>query len=107
MLSRLAAIPGLHITEKVPLAQHTRFALGGPARLLADAATDQALIEAVSLARDAAGRAEYPLAIIGGGTNLVPDDEGFPGLVLRYAASKIRNEPNPPPRYNCPKLPNE
>src|SRR5712692_8399244 len=96
MLSRLAAIPGLHITQNAPLAQHTRFALGGPALLLADAATDQALIEAVSLARDATRRAEYPLAIIGGGTNLVPDDEGFPGLVLRYTAAKIQNEPKAP-----------
>src|SRR5712692_801043 len=89
MLTRLAAIPGLHIAQNVPLAQHTRFALGGPARLLADAATGAALMAGIETAR----RAEYPLAIIGGGTNLVPNDDGFPGLVLRYTASRIRNEP--------------
>jgi UDP-N-acetylmuramate dehydrogenase len=89
MLSRLAAIAGLQVSENVPLARYTRFALGGPARLMADASTESALITAIDVARGAG----YPLALIGGGTNLVAADEGFPGLVLRYTASQIRSQP--------------
>ena len=31
----------------------------------------------------------HPRALIGGGTNLVADDRGFPGVVLRYTAKTI------------------
>src|SRR5712691_11225327 len=90
MLSRLAAIAGLQVIEGASLAQYTRFAIGGSARLVVDASTESALVEAI----DAARRAEYPLALIGGGTNLIAADEGFSGLILRYTASQVRNEPS-------------
>src|SRR6476646_3252819 len=87
MLSRLAgvlnAIPGLKFTENVPLSSVTRFAIGGPARILTDASSEAALIAAL----DAVG--DNPHALIGGGTNLVADDRGFPGVVLRYTANRI------------------
>jgi UDP-N-acetylmuramate dehydrogenase len=87
MLSRLAAvlnaIPGLEFTENVPLSSVTRFAIGGPARILADASSKAALMAAL----DAVG--DNPHALIGGGTNLVADDRGFPGVVLRYTAKSI------------------
>jgi UDP-N-acetylmuramate dehydrogenase len=88
MLSRLRAIPGLEILENVPLARYTRFALGGPARVLADASADAALIAAIDALRDTS----TPWTLIGGGTNLVVADEGFPGVVLRYTANRIRIE---------------
>jgi UDP-N-acetylmuramate dehydrogenase len=34
------------------------------------------------------------LVVIGGGTNLIVSDEGFPGVVLRYSATAIRREGN-------------
>lgn len=83
MLSGLAAIPGLEFTENVPLSSVTRFAIGGPARILADASSETALIAAL----DAVKRT--PFALIGGGTNLVADDRGFPGVALRYTAKRI------------------
>jgi UDP-N-acetylmuramate dehydrogenase len=87
-MSRLAAvlneIPGLQCTENVPLSGVTRFAVGGPARILADASTEAALMAALDAARSS------PHALIGGGTNLVADDRGFPGVVLRYTASRIQ-----------------
>jgi UDP-N-acetylmuramate dehydrogenase len=89
MLARLrqelAAIPGLRVSENVPLSGLTRFAIGGPARLLVDAASEQALASALHALR-AAG---LPSALIGGGTNLVASDDGFPGAVLRYTADRI------------------
>ena len=77
MLARLAAISGLSCTPNAPLAQYTRFAIGGTACVLADASTEAALIAAVQAI-------EGPRALIGGGSNLVVADEGFPGVVLRY-----------------------
>src|SRR5689334_1715598 len=87
MLARLAAvlnqIPGLTCSENAPLSQLTRFAIGGPARILADASSEAALIAALNAVGD------VPHALIGGGTNLVADDRGFPGVVLRYTAKNI------------------
>src|SRR5512135_2447202 len=83
MLARLAAIPELECSENVPLSQVTRFAIGGPARILADASSEAALIAALDAVRGT------PHALIGGGSNLVADDRGFPGVVLRYTAKNI------------------
>jgi UDP-N-acetylmuramate dehydrogenase len=80
-----AALPNLQITENVPLRQLTRFAIGGPARLLMDASTEQALVSAFERIREA----QSPWALTGWGTNLLAADEGFPGVVLRYTAKKI------------------
>lgn len=88
MLSRLAAIPGIQCTENVPLSRLTRFAIGGPARMLADASSESALIAALEAIREA--KEPYALyTLIGGGTNLVADDRGFPGVVLRYTAKHV------------------
>ncbi|HEV8412323.1 MAG TPA: UDP-N-acetylmuramate dehydrogenase [Bryobacteraceae bacterium] len=61
----------------------TRFAIGGPARILADASSEAALRAALDVVRST------PHALIGGGSNLVADDRGFPGIVLRYTAKNI------------------
>jgi len=78
MLESLAAIPGLVCRENAPLQNYTRFGLGGPARVLADAATEEALRAAL----DAVHNDRH--ALIGGGSNLVASDVGFPGVVLRF-----------------------
>jgi UDP-N-acetylmuramate dehydrogenase len=81
----LAAIPGLQVSANVPLAQYTRFGLGGPAAVLAETRDPEAFAEAVRAAESAG----VPVAAIGGGSNLVVSDEGFQGLVLRYTADRI------------------
>ncbi len=80
MHSRLAAFPGLSVVENAQLSNFTRFSVGGPARFLADASTEQALDEALR----AINECGLPCAVIGGGTNLVVSDDGFPGVVLRF-----------------------
>jgi UDP-N-acetylmuramate dehydrogenase len=60
------------------LADFTTVRLGGPARAFARAETEDELIDAVRSA-DAAGE---PVLILGGGSNLVIADEGFPGTVV-------------------------
>jgi len=71
---------GLLVQEHIPLAPHTRFGLGGPARLFVDAWDADAFAEALAYAR-ASG---LPYVVLGGGSNLLVADSGFPGMVLRF-----------------------
>jgi UDP-N-acetylmuramate dehydrogenase len=85
MLFRLLAIPNLHFYVGASLAEHTRFEVGGQARILLDAGDENALME-VSRAIVESG---WPRVVIGGGSNLIVSDDGFPGAVLRYRESGI------------------
>jgi UDP-N-acetylmuramate dehydrogenase len=69
----------------VPLARCTTLRLGGPARAFVTAVTEGELIAHVRAA-DAAGE---PLLVLGGGSNLVVADEGFPGTVVHVATTGI------------------
>ncbi|GAA2785887.1 UDP-N-acetylmuramate dehydrogenase [Kitasatospora paracochleata] len=69
------------VEHDAPLAPLTTLRLGGPARRLVTATTDEEIVETVRAA-DAAGE---PLLVIGGGSNLVIGDAGFDGTVLRIA----------------------
>lgn len=60
------------------LAQYTTLGLGGPARDFVTATTDEGLMGAVRTA-DAASEA---VLVLGGGSNLVIGDQGFPGTVV-------------------------
>lgn len=65
------------------LAELTTARVGGPARSLVEATTEQEIIEAVRAA-DAAGD---PLLIVSGGSNLLIGDEGFDGTVVHIAST--------------------
>jgi len=65
--------------ENQPLAGFTTLGIGGPARWLVEAATEDDIAEAVQWA---AGRG-IDLFVLGGGSNLLVADRGFDGLVLR------------------------
>jgi UDP-N-acetylmuramate dehydrogenase len=65
--------------EFVPLAPLTSIGLGGPARFFATAASVEGLRASLTWARDR----DAPLFLLGGGSNVVFPDEGFPGLVLK------------------------
>ncbi|MGH9612360.1 MAG: FAD-binding protein, partial [Bryobacteraceae bacterium] len=88
MFSRLSGIPGLSVSENVPLKDLTRFGIGGPARLLVDASSEEGLAAAWAAVREVG----WPRALIGGGTNLIASDEGFAGAVLRFTANRIAVE---------------
>ena len=68
------------------LSAHTTLRLGGPAARWVTASSEAELVEAVSSA-DAAGE---PVLVLGGGSNLVVADEGFPGVVVEVATSGVR-----------------
>ncbi|WP_309124405.1 UDP-N-acetylmuramate dehydrogenase [Arthrobacter sp.] len=67
----------------VRLAELTTARVGGPARSLVEATTEQEIVEAVRAA-DAAGD---PLLIVSGGSNLLIGDEGFDGTVVHIAST--------------------
>src|SRR5450631_1482661 len=64
--------------EHIPLAPHTTFRVGGPARWFAQARTEDDILEGVAFAKEHG----LPLFVLGGGSNLLVSDAGFPGLVL-------------------------
>jgi UDP-N-acetylmuramate dehydrogenase len=61
------------------LAEHTTLRVGGPAASWTVARTGAALVESV-LSADAAGT---PVLLLGGGSNLLVADDGFPGTVVQ------------------------
>lgn len=77
----------LKIQENIPLAPFTTFGVGGPARYLAEAHSQAELREALEFAE----KRRQPLFVLGGGSNLVIADEGWPGLVLRIGLKGIES----------------
>ena len=77
------------LQENVPLAPLTTFHLGGPARFFVKAESVAEVEEAVALAR----AKDLQLFVLGGGSNLVVADSGWPGLVLKVAIAGIEQRP--------------
>jgi UDP-N-acetylmuramate dehydrogenase len=67
----------LEIQQQILLAPHTTLRIGGPARFYAEITTEADLLEALKF--------DGPVFVLGGGSNLLVPDEGFPGLVLHLA----------------------
>ena len=78
-------MPPLTISENAPLANYTTLRVGGPARHLVEAATEEQVLEAL----DWASSEGSPAFILGSGSNVLFADAGFPGLVLRVATKGI------------------
>lgn len=70
------------------LADLTTLRLGGPARRYVAAPDADALVAAVTAADDAG----EPVLLVGGGSNLVVADEGFPGTVVHLTGGGVRVE---------------
>jgi len=73
------------IQENVPLAPLTTLQVGGSARYFAELKREDEVREAAQFAKTR----ELPLFVLGGGSNLVVADSGWPGLVLRIAIGGI------------------
>lgn len=75
----LFAIAGSHqILENEPMSRHTTFRVGGPADVLFLPESEEQLIGALSIAREAG----VNCVVIGNGSNLVVRDGGIRGLVI-------------------------
>ena len=71
--------------ENIPLAPLTTLKIGGPARYFVEAKDAAAVQQALDFARSRA----LPLFVLGGGSNLLVADSGWPGLVLKIAVEGI------------------
>lgn len=67
--------------ENVPLSELVSFRVGGPAAFVLQSREETALCRALDLCK-----AEHiPVILLGNGTNVLPTDEGFDGLILQMA----------------------
>jgi UDP-N-acetylmuramate dehydrogenase len=69
----------------VPLSELTTMKVGGPASFLVDIDKTDEIGEAIDFAR----RNQLPIFVLGGGSNVIAADGGFPGVVLRMRTAEI------------------
>jgi UDP-N-acetylmuramate dehydrogenase len=84
-------VGGVQVRRGAPLAELTTLRVGGPADRLVEVADADELVAAVREA-DESGR---PLLVLGGGSNVVAPDEGWPGdvvLVRSQGISRVGDE---------------
>jgi UDP-N-acetylmuramate dehydrogenase len=84
-LQSLTAVPNLHVQTSAPLSRYTRFALGGPADILAETKDPAAFVNALRIARES----RLPHTVIGGGSNLIVADSGYRGIILKFSGDRI------------------
>lgn len=85
VLNRNVSKANLQIQENVPLAPLTTLKVGGPARFFLEARSENDVVEAFNLA----GENNWPVFVLGGGSNILVSDRGFDGLVIRVALTGI------------------
>jgi UDP-N-acetylmuramate dehydrogenase len=71
------------LLENVPLAPYTTLGVGGPARWFVETGDEEQVLASVRFARTQA----VPYFILGGGSNLLISDDGFPGVVIHIAGT--------------------
>lgn len=76
---RLKKTFGDRLKESEPLAKHVNIRIGGPADFYFEAKSSDEIAAAV----EAALADGIPYAVLGGGSNTLPSDEGFRGLVIQ------------------------
>lgn len=69
----------MKLTEHVPLAPYTTFKIGGPARFFCTVTSGPGMIEAVTFAH----KEKQRILVLGGGSNILISDAGFPGVVIK------------------------
>lgn len=78
----------ISVRDNVPLAPLTTLGVGGPARYFVEAASTGEVCHAIEWAR----ARNLPLFVLGGGSNVLVSDRGFPGVVVRIAIRGIVEE---------------
>lgn len=76
----------LKIQENIPLKNFTTFRIGGVARYFVVAKNEEDLREAFSFAKSR----KLPIVTLGGGSNLLVSDHGFPGLIIKNEIKGIK-----------------
>lgn len=63
---------------------HTTFKIGGPARYFLVAQSKEDLVQAIKIAK----KLKLNIFVLGGGSNLLVSDKGFPGLVIKLKSQE-------------------
>lgn len=77
-------LPG--VRQNVLLSDYTTFRIGGPADFFYEAKNQEQLVSSIKAARQAG----LPFFILGRGSNVLFDDKGFKGLVIRNFVAGIK-----------------
>lgn len=86
-IEELQKVVGIErIIENEPLSKHTTMRIGGPARIFVKIKDTNELIHTINLTRIH----KIPFFILGGGTNTIPHDSGFAGVVIKNISSEIK-----------------
>lgn len=78
----------MQIRENEPLSKHSTWRVGGPAKFFVEAVSSDTVIEAIEWARSE----KIKFVVIGGGTNILPADSGYDGLIIKVTNRQIRVE---------------
>jgi UDP-N-acetylmuramate dehydrogenase len=84
-LERISSLEDISVERGVPLSEHTRFGIGGPADFYVETANPRSFAQALAIVRSS----ELNWVVIGGGTNLIVADEGFRGVCLKLTSDRI------------------
>src|SRR3989338_2899261 len=76
----------LEIKQNEPLSKHTTFAIGGPAKYFAVAKTKEEVLEAIDFAESK----KLPFFVLGGGSNLLVNDGGYDGLIIKIQIGGVK-----------------
>lgn len=68
----------MHILENIPLREYSTMRLGGSAAYLTEVSTKQEVSEVIRWAEEQG----LPAMLIGSGSNIIWDDDGYPGVVM-------------------------
>jgi len=78
------------VKSSVPLAGYTSFGIGGPARFFFVARTPTEIVRAVRAAR----QSSLKFFVLGGGSNILFDDAGYGGLVIKDECTRFVLHPD-------------
>lgn len=78
----------MNVQENIPLKDFTTFRIGGSARYFAVVISIEELKEAAAYAKERS----LPIFVLGGGSNILVSDQGFPGLVIKIKIQGIESK---------------
>lgn len=76
------------VREQVPLASLSTLRVGGPARFVCEATSEDEVREAVAFAKER----ELPWRVLGQGSNILASDNGFEGVIIRIKILGMRDQ---------------
>lgn len=76
----------INIKENVILAPYTTFKIGGPAKLFIEAENEEMLKESLGYAL----KNKLNFFVLGGGSNVLINDRGFNGLVIKFQNAELK-----------------